>query len=265
MEERLSMHSLLALSPWKDNVNTLIQVKRERLFWTGLILGFILSLSLPPLFGVLENLQNGTTALSMKEIRELLGDLSNHSSFQYINPGVLTEEYFQEATSTLEDEGVYIILSRTGSASSRIIALFTKQEFNHVSLSFDYDLNTAVSYNGGNNIYPPGLNPENIESFKRGKEASILVYRLQATREQKASMIDEIRRINREGSAYNMLGLVFKISIKQNIMFCSQFVYSVLRKSGAHYFKTKATRVNPSDFIEMDYHRNLKLCYELEL
>jgi hypothetical protein len=74
-----------------------------------------------------------------------------------------------------------------------------------------------------------------------------------------------VEEINREGNAYNMLGLVLKYSHKPNIMFCSQFVYRMLQIAGLAYFNKDNGKVRPTDFIELDYYRNLQFVYELRL
>jgi len=62
---------------------------------------------------------------------------------------------------------------------------------------------------------------------------------------------------------HNLLGLVFKYSHKPNIMFCSQFVYTLLIKSGTNYFEKMAAHVKPTDFVELDYYRKLEFAYEI--
>ena len=69
-------------------------------------------------------------------------------------------------------------------------------------------------------------------------------------------MIQKVEKINDEGSAYNLLGLIFKRSRKPNIMFCSQFVYTMLKQ---------AAQVTPSDFIELDYGRKLEFVRRIAL
>ena len=56
-------------------------------------------------------------------------------------------------------------------------------------------------------------------------------------------MLDKIREINNEGSAYNLLGLVLKVTPQPNIMFCSQFVYTILELAGLNYFEKDAAHV----------------------
>jgi hypothetical protein len=204
-------------------------------------------------------------SLSVANFREILNDLPRHDSFHYVNDGTLTEGYFKKAEETLADPHLYIVVSRTGSAASNIISVFTNRNYNHAPLAFDRELETVVSYNGGNNVYPPGMNPEMLADFVKKGDASILVYSLPCSTEQKAHVLQQIRDINESGSAYNMLGLVTKRSYRPNIMFCSQFVYRMLELVGLAYFKKTEGSVEPTDFVELDYHRVLAFEYEVKL
>ena len=204
-------------------------------------------------------------SISPANLREIIQDLPHHDSFNYVNEGTLTESYFKKAEETLADLRLYIVISRTGSAASSIISVFTNKNYNHASLSFDRELQTAVSYNGGNNVYPPGMNPEMLVDFAKNDDASILVYSLPCSAEQKARVLKRIRDINESGSAYNMLGLVTKHSYRPNIMFCSQFVYRMLEMEGLAYFKKADGYVKPTDFVELDYRRALVYEYEVKV
>jgi hypothetical protein len=208
--------------------------------------------------------EKGQTSLSKENIDELLKDMPRHDSFRYINKGSLTDEYFEAAYQTLDDEHIYLVISNTGSPAGEIISMFTGKQYNHASLSFDRTLKTIVSYNGGERIYPPGLNREMIQYFNKKEDASIIVYSLLVSPEQKQKIIDTIHEINKQGNAYNVLGLVFKFSFKPNIMFCSQFVYRMLKDAGLHYFEKKDGQIKPTDLIELDYHRKLNYEYKIQ-
>ena len=156
------------------------------------------------------------------------------------------------------------MLSNTGSAASKVISIFTKKIYNHVSISFDSNLETIISYNGGENLYPPGLNPEMIEWFNKKSDASIMVYKLEISKTNKQLLISKVEDINKAGNAYNMLGLILKLSIKPNILFCSQFIYKLLEIAGLNYFKKEEGQVKPTDFVELDYYRKLRFAYEIK-
>jgi hypothetical protein len=209
-------------------------------------------------------IKQGQENMSKENIDALMKDLPRHSSFRYINKGSLTDEYFDAACKTLRDLNLYIVISNTGSPASEIISMFTRKKYNHASLSFDRDLKTIISYNGGGNIYPPGLNMEMVKYFNKKQDSSILVYSLPMGAEKKRAIIEKLRKINAEGNAYNLFGLVLKFSFKPNIMFCSQFVYKMLKEAGVHYFEKAESKIKPTDLIELDYDRKLNFEYKIK-
>ena len=213
----------------------------------------------------LERLHQAGKSMSSDNLKSVLDDLPRHDSFRYINNGSLTAEYFAEAAKSLADPHVYIVISNTGSVASEIISVFTQRQYNHASLSFDRGLRTIISYNGGERVYPPGLNHEMLAFFNKKPGASILIYSLDCSRYQKKRILDKVEEINREGSAYNLMGLVLKYSHKPNIMFCSQFVYKMLHLAGLSYFAKADGNVRPTDLIELDYYKKLRFVREIKL
>lgn len=203
-------------------------------------------------------------SLSITNLSGFLSDLPRHSVTNYINRNGLTNKYFEDCESSMDDLHIYLIMSDTGSYGSELLSVFTRKMYNHVSISFDYDLKTVVSYNGGEKLYPPGMNKEQISFFQKKQGASIIVYSLECSKNQKRTMIDKVQEINRVGSAYNMVGLVTRATFKPNIMFCSQFIYGLLQEVGLNYFESRAIDVKPTDFVEKDYYRNLDYCYKIK-
>lgn len=199
----------------------------------------------------------------VKDITKLIIGLPRHNTFNYVNKRSLSEEYFKIAEETLKNGYMYIVLSSTGSVAGETIAKVTNKDYSHSSLSFDEDLKTIVSYNGGENIYSPGLNVESLEFFYQKEKANVLIYRLKANYHQKKEILDNIRIINEEGSSYNVLGLFWPYSHRNNIMFCSQFVYTMLSKVRLNYFDKRPETVKPTDFVELDYERNLEFCEKI--
>lgn len=153
-----------------------------------------------------QNLNQGKVALSKENLNEILEDIPRHSYVRYLNKNTLNDNYFEECIKSLSDPYIYIVISSTGSSASEVISLFTHKIYNHVSLSFDKDLKTTISYNGGEKLTQPGLNSEQIISFNKKSDASIMVYKLATTIKQKKKMIDTIKEINQQGSAYNLVG-----------------------------------------------------------
>ena len=213
---------------------------------------------------ILKNARKTGKVLSVSNMGTIVSDLPNHNSFRYVNNGTLTPEYFEAARDSLDDQNIYIVISSTGSAASELISVFTKKQYNHASLSFDSELKTIISYNGGNKLYPPGLNHEMIEFFNKKPDASVIVYRLEASRVQKEQILNLVQEINEQGSAYNILGLVLKYSHKSNILFCSQFVYKMLKCAKLEYFDKSEALVTPMDLVELDVRRKLQFAYEIK-
>ena len=201
--------------------------------------------------------------LSKGCLREIIEDLPRYNSFAYTNDGTLTNEYFNTAKASLDNGYIYLVITKSKSPSSEVIGLFTNRAYNHVSISFDRELQTIISYNGGDKLGPPGLNSEILKGLTRRNGSTVLLYRLPATPAQKKIILDKVHEINSEGSAYNLLGLLFKASYRPNIMFCSQFTYTMLELAGLNYFEKAATHVQPTDFIELDYYRNLEYVTEI--
>jgi hypothetical protein len=214
--------------------------------------------------GITAFLVSSCASLTAKDIKELAQALPRHDSFNYLTRRNLPETWFETAHDTLEDPHLYIILSNTGSAANKLIGIFTRADYNHVSLAFDRNLETLVSYNGGNGLYTPGMNPERIKDLCQKPDTSLAVFKLKVSAAQKALILRRIGEINHQGSSYNLLGIVLKRSFKPNIMFCSQFVYTMLEKGGLNYFEKKHERVRPMDFIKLDKGRALEFVYALE-
>jgi len=98
----------------------------------------------------------------IRDVTKMVKDIPNHSAFRYINKDTIDEEYLKTAEETLDNGYLYIILSSTGSPAGETIRKLTRKEYSHTSISFDEELKTIISYNGGNNLYSPGLNMEEL-------------------------------------------------------------------------------------------------------
>ncbi len=203
---------------------------------------------------------------SKNNLKEILHEISRHNSFSYINFHSIENNFFKTAEKSLDNGYIYLILSKSKSTTSEIIGLFTNKTYNHISIAFESNLDTIISYNGGEKVLPPGLHSEHPGQLMKKNGASVLVYRLNATYIQKKIILDRIKSINNEGSSYNILGfLMGGISLQPNIMVCSQFVYSMLMCAGLEYFqKPFLKHIKPTDFIEKDYHRKLQFITKLE-
>ena len=89
---------------------------------------------------------------------------------------------------------IYIVLSFTGTILSRIVKLYTRKEYSHVSISLDKDLKHMYSF-GRLNPYNPfwgGFVQEspNYGTFKRFKNSKIKIYSMEVSDEELKIMGD---------------------------------------------------------------------------
>ncbi len=137
---------------------------------------------------------------------------------------------------------IYIILTHTGTVLSRIIKIYTKDEFSHVSIALDEHLKQMYSF-GRLNPYNPfigGFVHEYINSgtFNRFKETKTAIYSLNVREEEYEKICDIIDNFQRTRKTYkfNSLGL-FAIALKLRIhkehsFYCAEFVKYILENAG---------------------------------
>lgn len=136
---------------------------------------------------------------------------------------------------------IYIVLTHTGTTLSKIIKSYTKDEFSHVSISLDVELNEMYSF-GRLNPYNPfwgGFIHEYINkgTFKRFYKTRAKVYSLEISEEQYENIKNNINQIknNKENYKFNIVGLLavgFNKKIKKEYSFyCAEFVKYIFEKS----------------------------------
>ncbi len=151
---------------------------------------------------------------------------------------------------------IYIILTHTGTALSKVIKNYTKDEFSHVSIALDDELKQMYSF-GRLNPYHPfwgGFVHEYINkgTFKRFYKTKAKVYYLNVTEEKYRIIENTIKKIEREKEKYkfNVIGLFaagFHKKIgKEKSFYCAEFVKYVIEKSGIDLEIPEV--VKPEDF-----------------
>jgi hypothetical protein len=149
---------------------------------------------------------------------------------------------------------VYIILSDTGTWFTRLIRLYTKAPYNHVSISLDEDFTEVYSF-GRKQPENPFIGGFVQEDFNGDlfKEATCAVYSCVVTDQQYRqirSIVDKFKR-NSDEYRYNLLGVIgimLKLNIKrEKAFFCSQFVASIFEQSGARIVHKSAALTTPAD------------------
>ena len=165
---------------------------------------------------------------------------------------------------------VYIVLTHTGTILSRIIRIFTKDEFSHSSISLDIDLKQMYSF-GRLNPYNPflgGFVHESINygTFKRFKHTETNIYSLNVTDEQYKKIHETIYFIkkNKEEYKFNVSGL-FAVGLnkkieRNNYFYCAEFVKYILEVSEVQ--TNLPDLIKPEDFKKIE---NLELVYRGKL
>ena len=157
---------------------------------------------------------------------------------------------------------IYIILTHTGTALSTIIKYYTKDEFSHISISLDENLEEMYSF-GRLNPYNPfwgGFVHESIKNgtFKRFKNTRTEIYSLNIENEQYERLVKIIKYFNKNKNKYsfNILGLAC-VSIKKKIkrknnFYCAEFVKHVLKSAGITSGAGLPKIIKPEDFKNID-------------
>lgn len=164
---------------------------------------------------------------------------------------------------------IYIVLTYTGTILSKIVRVYTRREFSHVSIALDEDLKEMYSF-GRINAYNPfwaGFVHEDVNkgTFKRFKKTKARVYSLTVKDEQYEKVKEVIRDIQNNKLDYNfnilgLLGVVINYKVKrERYFYCAEFVKYVLEQSNICYLPDI---VKPEDFKEID---NLNVVYNGQL
>ena len=149
---------------------------------------------------------------------------------------------------------VYIILTYTGTILSRVIRLYTHNEYAHVSIALDEDLKQMYSF-GRINPYIAFIGGFVHESpkwgtFKRFKDTKALIYKLEVTDEQYDIISGKIQKMGEEKSIYsfNVIGLFAAGFHKkvQNAFYCAEFIKYLL--DNAKIENNLPYPVKPQDF-----------------
>lgn len=136
---------------------------------------------------------------------------------------------------------IYIILTYTGTILSKIVKIYTRKEYSHVSISLDRDLNQMYSF-GRLNPYNPfigGFVHEGIDrgTFKRFKNTKTKIYSMEIDQEKYERLEEIIENIQQKKKLYkfNVIGLIavaLNVRIKrEKCFYCAEFVKYVLEQS----------------------------------
>ena len=156
---------------------------------------------------------------------------------------------------------IYIVLTYSGTNLSKIIKHWTKDEFSHVSIALDEDLQKMYSF-GRLHPYNPfwaGLVHEvpNEGTYKRFFRTKTNIYSIEVEDQQFVNLRNIIYNMleNRKKYNINIIGLLaigFKKEIKMhNYFYCAEFVKYVLEKANIDV-NLPEKMVRPEDFKSIE-------------
>ena len=167
---------------------------------------------------------------------------------------------------------VYFLLSYTGSWLAKLIKIATKMEYTHVAMATDSEFNQLYSFGRKTPTNPVigGFVREQIKDgvYDRFPNTVCSIYELEVTEEEHKNIVEELNDFKEKGDKYGydflgLIGMYFNYEFdRENHYFCSQFVATVLKKSGIDLFNKPVKHVTPQDFAKC---KALKCLYTGEL
>lgn len=171
----------------------------------------------------------------------------------------------------MEKYHIYIILTRTNTAISKLIQLTKNDEYTHASISLDKNLNCMYSF-GRKYTYNPFIGRFKQESIDKGvykfhKNLPGLMMEIEVSKQQyenTKAIIDyfisnsNLYKYNYSGLFY---GLINKEACYKNRFLCSEFVYYILEKINVADFKIPRNLVRPESLLNIKG----KIIYEGDL
>jgi hypothetical protein len=161
-------------------------------------------------------------------------------------------------------KNIYVILTKSPTVLSRVIALTESTAYTHSSIAFTPDLETMYSFGRKypRNPFIGVFKTENVHAgfHKLCKTLPGVVLELPVSDEQYSAASRlvaafmrgrELYRYNYSGLFLNFLRMGDLISENRRRFFCSEFVYHVLRSSGICDFNQPRWLVKPHDFLKL--------------
>ena len=165
---------------------------------------------------------------------------------------------------------IYLVLTHTGTTLSTIIKCYTKDEFSHISIALDEELNELYSFGRlhANNPFIGGFVHEGIDfgTFKRFKNTQTEIFSLEIDNNKYEDINNEINifKNNKEKYKFNIIGL-FAVSINKkihykNTFYCAEFVKYLFEK--AKIENNLPDIIKPQDFRKL---KDINLVYKGKL
>lgn len=173
-------------------------------------------------------------------------------------------------------KSIYLVRTYTGTFPSRLINLFLREEYVHISISFSEDLSDTYGFGKIKSINPihGGIQKENMNNYPFiGVPCEI--YELSVSSTDYKRIKEQVYNTyeNRDLYSFNLLGLItayFKIEWeRKRSYYCSEFIAEVLQnanlldKSYKPSVTTPKELINGLDDLSLIYKGNLSSYSEL--
>lgn len=162
------------------------------------------------------------------------------------------------AKASARSRSIYILLAKSDTLISKIINLTTSDRYTHASISFEETLQPLYSFARKYVHFPlpAGLRIEPLYEgfFEYFSYIPCALYELKVSEEvyQRAKRRVERMMTKRKKYRFSILGLLLcRLGIpfhRSHRYFCSEFVSSVLSKSGALVLPKDASLMRPNDY-----------------
>lgn len=168
---------------------------------------------------------------------------------------------------------IYIILSYSGTISSKMIKIFTHYNYSHVSIALKSNINIMYSFGRKkvNNPFDGGfiIETKNGSFYKKFNKTKCIIMETDVNYKQYKKLLSLIKQYKKDINIYkyDIVGLVLRIfNIKitrKNYSVCTEFVGKLLKESGIYNFENKI--IKPVDFLNIPnkriiYQGNLLSC-----
>lgn len=154
----------------------------------------------------------------------------------------------------MKERKIYFLFTDTGTTLAKLINFFTKEELNHVSISFSEDFQKVYSFGRKcpKNPFIGGFVYEDVDSnMMANAECAVFVQSISETdyKRMKAKLREiEARQHEYRYNFIGLFGVLFGIKIKRrSAFFCSQFVATIIQESEQFTFEKPACFITPAD------------------
>ncbi len=155
---------------------------------------------------------------------------------------------------------IYFVLTATGTILSKIIRAYTKDEFSHVSISLDKELQHMYSFGRLHpyNAFSGGFVHEYIDkgTFKRFYKTQSVIYEYEIEDKQYDLLKQTVLNFQHKKNSlkFNLIGLLavgFNIKYqKENSYYCAEFIKFATEQSGIKLNLPEIVR--PENFKDID-------------